>query len=307
MLNTELLDEFILFISSERGLANNTIEAYRLDINQFFEFLTINKINFDQITEQKLKLFISSIYKKNISIATTNRKIACLRSFFKFLYNNSFIKTNPCEELALIKKESNLPVFLTKNEIEILLNEAAKSNTIKGIRIYTILELLYSTGMRISECLSLLHDDVLTSADELVINGKGNKQRSVFITQSAQKALSKYLVIRGQFVARLSRQFINNNKYLFCSDGELGYFSRQNFFIALKKLGHICKIDEAKLSPHKIRHSFATHIYQGGANLRVLQEVLGHSDISTTQIYTHTNVAGLKQAVKAFHPLANGK
>ena len=300
----EMLEEFLLFISSERGMAKNTILAYKSDLLQFFEFAKLNKLTITCLTEQKITLYISAIYKKKLSIATTNRKLACLKSFFKFLYANGFTASNPCDNLELIKKQRSLPVFLSKEEILLITNQASNDNTPKGIRVYAVLELLYSTGMRISECLSLCMDDIILDAKEIIINGKGEKQRSVFVTEPARLAINKYLSVRANFTSLLSAKNVKNNKYLFCAEGSLGYYSRQNFFIALKKLAYKCKISEDKLSPHKIRHSFATHIYQGGANLRVLQQMLGHSDISTTQIYTHTDAMGLKTAVKAFHPLA---
>jgi integrase/recombinase XerD len=300
----EMLEEFLLFISSERGMAKNTIAAYKGDLLQFFEFLATQKLTLSQVSEQKITLYISSIYKKKLSIATTNRKLACLKSFFKFLYANGFIASNSCANLELIKKQRSLPVFLSKEEILLITLQASKDNTPKGVRVYAILEILYSTGMRISECLSICMDEIVLDTNELVINGKGGKQRSVFLNDSAKLAINKYLSVRANFTSLLSAKNIKNNKYLFCAEGSLGYYSRQNFFIALKKLAHKCKINQQKLSPHKIRHSFATHIYQGGANLRVLQQMLGHSDISTTQIYTHTDVMGLKTAVKSFHPLA---
>jgi len=278
-----------------KNLSQNTIKSYGYDLEDFCKFCTQQGINYQQITEADFESYTSFLYKNSISARSTNRKFSAIRGFFEFLNKGETAKL-----IAGLKTSRKLPVYLTTEEILLLLDKASENHEATGIRTFAVLSLLYYGGVRITECLAIKMQDI--QSDEITITGKGGKTRAAFLTEQSARALSKYLLVRPHF---LKQTKLNDSPFLFCSKGVKGYYTRENFFVALKKLAHLCEIDERKISPHKIRHSFATHIYNKTGDIRLLQEALGHSDISTTQIYTHVEKTRLTNTINNFHPLAN--
>ena len=316
----EILNNFLLLLESENGFSKNTIISYQSDLQQLQKFLSEKKINFEQIEEQNLIDFLAFLDKNNISTSTICRKIATFRNFFKFLEIEKIIQQNPAKNLIIPKKNQKIPKFLSEKEILTLLNFAHNDNSEFGIRIACILEILYAAGLRVSELVSLPinvigkinQNNKITLKNHLIIKGKGNKERIVPLSSKSMEILAKYLNLRDKMGS-------SHSKYLFpgiirASKKEKiimrdtlaldSHITMQRFHQMLKELAQKTNIDPDRVSPHIIRHSFATHLLNNGVDLVILQELLGHSDISTTQIYTHIIESKLQKLIKK-HPLNN--
>ncbi len=316
----EILNNFLLLLESENGFSKNTIISYQSDLRQLQKFLSEKKINFEQIEEQNLIDFLAFLDKNNISTSTICRKIATFRNFFKFLEIEKIIQQNPAKNLIIPKKNQKIPKFLSEKEILTLLNFAHNDNSEFGIRIACMLEILYAAGLRVSELVSLPinvigkinQNNKITLKNHLIIKGKGNKERIVPLSSKSLEILAKYLNLRDKMGS-------SHSKYLFpgiirASKKEKiimrdtlaldSHITRQRFHQMLKELAQKTNIDPDRVSPHIIRHSFATHLLNNGVDLVILQELLGHSDISTTQIYTHIIESKLQKLIKK-HPLNN--
>ena len=316
----EILNNFLLLLESENGFSKNTIISYQSDLQQLQKFLSEKKINFEQIEEQNLIDFLAFLDKNNISTSTICRKIATFRNFFKFLEIEKIIQQNPAKNLIIPKKNQKIPKFLSEKEILTLLNFAHNDNSEFGIRIACMLEILYAAGLRVSELVSLPinvigkinQNNKITLKNHLIIKGKGSKERIVPLSSKSLEILAKYLNLRDKMGS-------SHSKYLFpgiirASKKEKiimrdtlaldSHITRQRFHQMLKELAKKTNIDPDRVSPHIIRHSFATHLLNNGVDLVILQELLGHSDISTTQIYTHIIESKLQKLIKK-HPLNN--
>jgi len=300
-----LLEQFLERIIVENGSSSNTVAAYKHDIEGFLRFLFDSK-QADPLTASldTMRSYVTCLVEKNfLQSKTVARKVSALRQFFLFLHEENFIKENPAVNLESPKLTKTIPTVFGESEIIQLLTECYKDSSPKGLRNVAMLELLYATGMRVSELISLkLFQVKLNSTDILpyiIIKGKGNKERVVALNQKAIEAIKKYLVWIGKFAK------CKTNPWLFpTKQSSAGHMTRQYFGKLLKKLASQAGLNFQKISPHKIRHSFATHLLNHGANLRVIQELLGHKDIGTTQIYTHVANEKLKKTVEKFHPLS---
>jgi integrase/recombinase XerD len=298
-----LVEQFIEMMVAERGAAANTADAYRRDLFDFIGFL--KGATLITAMREPIEKFLASLAKEGKSPQTMARKLSALRQLFQFLYNEGERKDNPTATLQTPKLGKRLPKTLTVEDIALLLKTAADDDSPKGIRLQAMLELMYGAGLRVSELvtlkLSALQVKLGTKqvdVEFLLIRGKGNKERLIPVNARARLALSKYLEIREQFAPD------KNSPWLFPYARAKGYLTRQQFGVMLKELAVKTTIDPAKLSPHCLRHSFASHLLEGGADLRVIQELLGHSDIATTQVYTHVAGARLKKLVQEKHPLS---
>ncbi|MFW0777997.1 MAG: site-specific tyrosine recombinase XerD [Rickettsiales bacterium] len=302
-------DQFLEMMAAERGAARNTLDAYRRDINEFMGYAARKKTNLSSIARSDIEKFLSSLKNSGLSAQTVARKLSAIRQLFAFLYTENLRKDNPAATLETPKLAKRLPKTLNADDIIALITAAREDESPKGLRMTAMLELMYGAGMRVSELVSLklsalqMKEDVLRVETEfLLITGKGNKERLVPIGEQARTALSRYLEVRKVFVPQTKSKIAN--PWLFPYHRADGYITRQQFGVMLKELAVKAGIDSAKISPHTLRHSFASHLLEGGADLRVIQELLGHSDISTTQVYTHVAGARLKKLVKEKHPLA---
>ena len=316
----EILNNFLLLLESENGFSKNTIISYQSDLQQLQKFLSEKKINFEQIEEQNLIDFLAFLDKNNISTSTICRKIATFRNFFKFLEIEKIIQQNPAKNLIIPKKNQKIPKFLSEKEILTLLNFAHNDNSEFGIRIACMLEILYAACLLVSELVSLPinvigkinQNNKITLKNHLIIKGKGNKERIVPLSSKSLEILAKYFNLRDKMGS-------SHSKYLFpgiirASKKEKiimrdtlaldSHITRQRFHQMLKELAQKTNIDPDRVSPHIISHSFATHLLNNGVDLVILQELLGHSDISTTQIYTHIIESKLQKLIKK-HPLNN--
>ena len=278
------IEIFLEALSAERGRSIKTLSGYESDLRLANDAIAGGLIGADANAIQK---YLASLPDKPSSIA---RKASALRGFYKFLMMEKIISHNPTANLELPKRTRTLPKFLSIDEIELLISSAGDIKN--SIRLRAMIELLYASGLRVSELCELPMTGVL--GDKLLIHGKGAKERLVPMHDAAIHALNKWLDARGD----------NESKYVFPSNGQTGHITRDGFFKILKKCAILAGIDPNRVSPHVLRHSFASHLLAGGANLRAIQTMLGHEDISTTQIYTHVMPHELMDTVEAHHPLA---
>ena len=304
---TEFIDKILRIIILEKGLSQNTVFAYKKDINIVFNWFKKNKINFLNASEFNIIEFFSFLQSKNYKANSLSRKLSSLKQFYEMLKEEKYINYNPFNNLESFKKVKNLPKSLSEEDLILLLSKAQDNYKIiednnitekmKKIRIYTILEILYSTGMRISELITLPLSDFIKINDLLQIKGKGGVYRYVAFNKEAKNAIKVWLAFRS------SMEIFINNKFMFPSNDGSGHISRQYINKNLSELSKSLNINGMEVSPHKIRHSFATHLINRGADLRSLQKLLGHADISTTEIYTKVQSKRLAGLVNDVHPL----
>ena len=286
-------------ISAEKNASVNTIKAYKRDINFFLNFIKEKKLSLNQIDDNSLKNFLILERENGMSENTILRKLSSLKQFFKFLYDEKVIKSNPTFKIKKIRKTKQLPKLLTIFEIEKLISSAKKYSKNEHEKKFNIaiIETLYSTGLRVSELVSLLLSDVIGNPEMILVKGKGSSERLVPISENAK------ISIKNWIIERKKRKKHEKSKFLFPSNSKKGHINREKIFLILKKLAYLSNINPKKVSPHTLRHSFATHMLSNGADLRVIQTLLGHSDISTTEIYTHVMDEQLKKLVFNNHPL----
>ncbi|MBI1884194.1 MAG: site-specific tyrosine recombinase XerD [Chlamydiae bacterium] len=292
---TSLLEHFIQYLAIEKGLSQNTQISYKLDLEQFFLFLEKEKVTTaHQITAQHLTDFLYFKKAQGVSASSLARKTATLRTFFKFLLKDEYLSQNPAEILSSPKTWHLLPEVLNVEEVKKLL-KVPDSSTPLGLRDKAILEFMYASGTRVSEAAHLKLLDLNLQMGYVRLFGKGNKERIVPLGAPSLRAIQKYMskarpMILGEKVS----------EYLFVgSQGR--HLTRQTLWGRIKKCARLCGIRK-EITPHTLRHSFATHLLEGGADLRAVQEMLGHCDISTTQIYTMVDRSRVKSVHQKFHP-----
>ncbi len=286
---------FLLYIKNEKKFSKHTVRAYEYDLNEFKIFL--NKyskgIKIENIEASSLQFFIQSLSKIGLEGKTIQRKVSTIKSFFKYLTETQIIDYNIADLIHIPKASKRLPYLLSKNEI-VKLMKLPDLSCYKGIRDKSILEILYSTGLRISELKSIKLKDIDLNKKVIKVLGKGNKERYVILGQESLNSLADYLKIRGD---------INNNYFLYPN-----IYKKNNLYISEKTLFNIVKkylkmiSNNEKLSPHSLRHSFATHLLENGADLLAVKDMLGHEDLSSTQIYTHVNIKKIKEVYRKAHP-----
>ncbi|MEO0129518.1 MAG: site-specific tyrosine recombinase XerD [candidate division WOR-3 bacterium] len=287
------LNDFENFLISQ-GSELNTIQSYLRDIKQLGLFLKTQNKDLISAGTPDLRNFIHSLFDMGLSPVSINRKISAMRSYYAFLYSNNCIDKNPAEDLEVLKVGRKLPQTLSIEEVNAII-ESAEEKTPAGLRDRVCLELLYGSGLRISELLNLKISDIMTKEELLSIIGKGNKQRFVPFGKKALRAIREYLQ-QGRPALMKKKK----SPYLILN-ARGNKLSRMGFLKILRK--YLIKSGiRKKVTPHTFRHSFATHLLQAGADLRAVQELLGHSDISTTQIYTHIDREYLKQVHREHHP-----
>ena len=291
-----LLKEFLTVLKLELNLSENTINSYQTDINKLFTFCgTCNISDLDDISYELMSNYFLEQQKTGLSTATTARYISSFKSFFNYLHQNKYIHVNPTEKLSSSRRYRKLPIVLTVSEIDRILKIPDTSNPL-GLRDRTILEVMYSSGLRVSELIGMKISDLFLNDEVIRVTGKGSKQRIVPIGSSAIKWLNEYLLYSRTI---LENKLKSKNIVFLNSRGVK--LSRMGIW----KMVDFCTKEadiKKEVHPHTFRHSFATHLVEGGADLRAVQEMLGHADISTTQIYTHIDRDYIKQVHKDFHP-----
>lgn len=291
----ELVDEFLNYLSVERGLADNTIYAYRRDLNKYVDYL--KRVRIDSIkntTRNQISSFLSAQKDKKLSANSISRNLIAIKVFYQYLLRERYIKGDPASILESPKLWKRLPEVLDVKEMERLLDRIDTSSR-QGIRNRAILELMYATGMRVSEVVGLNLNDLNLDVGFVKCRGKGGKERIVPLGRESSKWINKYL----KSVRPKLSKFDSEHSLFLSRHGKS--ISRQTLWKIIVKSALRAKIKK-DISPHTIRHSFATHLLQGGADLRVVQELLGHADISTTQTYTHIDKTRLKSIHHKYHP-----
>jgi integrase/recombinase XerD len=290
-----LLDQFLHYILVEKGLSKNTIDAYSHGLNRFLDYLRRKGIQeMAEVGKLDIRAFLLALKRQGLSTKSAVRNLSAIRSFFRFLIQEGVLDANPIEELESPKIERKLPEILTLKEVEQLL-EQPNAQTPIGIRDRTMLEVLYATGMRVSELTKLPLQQVNLEGGYVLVFGKGSKERIIPLGSEAMKWIALYLKSARERLAKGKE-----SPSLFINRSGRG-MSRQQFWKNIKTYGRRAGIRK-RITPHLLRHSFASHLLEGGADLRSVQIMLGHADISTTQIYTHVTGERLKKIHQRYHP-----
>jgi integrase/recombinase XerD len=288
-----LADQFTNHLRVERGLADNTIDAYSRDLTRFLQFLEKTKLSPFNVAQENILEYMATL-KANLSVSSAARNLSALKMFFRFLVSDGKIKGNPARRLGVPKLPQRLPEVLTVHEVEKLLSQPDAS-THQGQRDKTMLELLYATGLRVSELVGLRVSNINLEAGYVRTLGKGSKERMIPMGEKALESLRLYLTD-----GRIGLLKKRSSPYLFINSRGKP-LTRQGFWKIIKRYRTMAGIKK-DITPHSLRHSFATHLLEGGADLRSVQIMLGHADISTTQVYTHITRDRLKQIHEKYHP-----
>ena len=292
------LDQFIAYLKFERNLSENSIDAYKTDLTRYISFLSGRKIVIpEDIKENDISRLVQSLSHLGLAPASVSRNLSSIKTFHKFLVGENILNTDPTENIKGPKLTRHLPSVLGYEEIQSIITQINIKNTL-GLRDRAMIELLYASGLRISELLNLPLREIYFNEGIIRVFGKGSKERLVPTSEVALKWISKYLDTSRPYLDRFKR----SDGITFLSIRGTA-MSRMGFWKILKGLVNAAGIRK-KITPHTFRHSFATHLLEGGADLRAVQEMLGHADISTTQIYTHLDRTFLKQVYDEFHPRA---
>ena len=302
MSGAHLVSAFLEMMSAERGAAANTIEAYRRDLADYTAFVTAEKQTLLTCPRDTVTAWLDDLKEQGLSASSSARRLSAIRQFHKFLCADGIRSDDPTRIVASPRSRRALPKILSVAEVDRLLALAEEQanaparpqKQLSAQRLYVLLEMLYATGLRVSELVSLRRAAVMRDAAFLTVKGKGGKERIVPMNDRARDAV------------RLWIKTLPPGPFLFPAKGEEGYLSRQVFARDLKTLAGDAGISASRVAPHVLRHAFASHLLAGGADLRVVQMLLGHADISTTQIYTHVLDEKLRNLVESHHPLANG-
>jgi integrase/recombinase XerD len=299
-------------MSAERGASDNTLAAYRRDLVDFAGALARMGSEVRSVSAAEAKRYIASL--SSLARSTQARRLSTLRQFFSFLYSEGLRRDDPTSTIESPRPGRALPKVLSRKDIETLIAAArvdtragkgkgGRERSAEAVRLVCILELFYASGLRVSELAGLPLFAAKNREGFLLVRGKGQKERLAPLNAAARAAIGDYLKMRDDFLPRGD----NDSKYLFPSRGSEGHLTRRRLHQMLKELALRANIDPDKLSPHVLRHAFATHLVEGGADLRSVQTMLGHADIATTQIYTHVASERLREVVHAAHPLARPK
>ena len=293
MQQRDLIREYLTYCRVEKGLAGNSIENYATDLARLSRWAEKNQSELLNLTRQDLREWLIDLGAEKLSENSRRRLISAVRGFYKFLMFEGHVTKNPAEDLVAPQKGVYLPRFLNQAEIETLL-AAPDTSTEAGLRIRAILELMYASGLRVSEVVNLKINDVDIDSGIVTTTGKGSKTRRVPVGSSAVEWIKSYLAVRRKIEnIAIDKMFVNSNG---------APITRQSLYVSITDCADKCGL--SGVSPHTLRHSFATHLVQNNADIRSVQQMLGHADISTTQIYTHITSTQLKKNYDRFHPRA---
>jgi integrase/recombinase XerD len=304
-----LVELFLDMLAAERGAGANTLAAYRNDLADLTAHLRNAGRTIAEADTDDLRGFLTSLAERGFKASSLARRLSAVRQLYRFLYAEGKRSDDPAAVLEGPKRGRTLPKVLSIAEVDRLLAQARKdmedaeqppAARLRAARLLCLLEVVYATGLRVSELVALPASAARRDQRMLVVRGKGGKERLVPLNQAAKRAMAEYLKLRAE------ADHEAQTKWLFPSFGEQGHLTRQHFARELKALGSACGIAPERLSPHVLRHAFASHLLHNGADLRVVQTLLGHADISTTQIYTHVLEERLKALVRDLHPLTDG-
>ena len=304
----QLIETFVEMMSVERGVAANTLSAYQRDLDDYLANLERRGRKLRDVSSEDIRHYLRGLDECGLARSTAARRLSAVRQFHRFLYAEGIAERNPAIVIDGPKPQRPLPKVLSTQEVDRLIEAArdaaqrtrGKAQT-RAARLYCLVELLYATGMRVSELVGLTMRAVGGDEHFLTVRGKGGRERLVPLSPAAREAIAAYMAVRD---ADEPAQAATETTWLFPSRGKQGHLTRQHFALELKALAADVGLDTRQVSPHVLRHAFASHLLAGGADLRAVQQMLGHADISTTQIYTHVLAERLKQIVEKHHPLA---
>ncbi|MES2029586.1 MAG: site-specific tyrosine recombinase XerD [Pseudomonadota bacterium] len=310
--DAKLSNLFLDMLAAEQGAGVNTLDAYRRDLEDFSEFAAGAKSSFAGADTQLLRDYLEDLDERGFKSTTVARRLSAIRHLFRFLLSEKIRTDDPAAILSGPKRGRSLPKVLSIADVDRMLVqarsqaqniEASAQQRLRDARLYCLLEVLYATGLRVSELVSLPLTAARRDARMIVVRGKGNKERLVPLNETAKQAMAEYLAAMAELQKTQPKKGAAS-KWLFPSFGESGHLTRQHFARDLKELAAVSGIAPRLVSPHVLRHAFASHLLHNGADLRIVQTLLGHTDISTTQIYTHVVEERLKSLVRDLHPLA---
>ena len=299
---------FLEALSAERGAARNTLAAYERDLRAFSEWLAEDGRGLLDADREMIEAWLEALDAEGLSPATRARRLSSLRQFYRFAFTEGWSTDDPGVGIAGPRRARVLPKTLTIKDVDRLLEAAAENvgSDPRAARLFCIVELLYATGLRVSELVSLPRAAMRGDPRMILITGKGGRERMVPLSAAAREAVTEWCLHRDTAERELVEKGGRASPYLFPSHGRSGHLTRVAVWQALKALAARAGVDPASLSPHRLRHAFATHLLANGADLRSIQALLGHADISTTEIYTHVLDERLRALVLEKHPLANG-
>ena len=307
------VDAFLDMLTTERGAAMNTRQAYWRDLADVSLYLRenrktdVNKASTDDLQDYMKNLsektHIKGKHEGKIAVRTLARRLSALRQFYRFMISEEMREDDPTSTIDSPKQGRTLPKTLSENEVTALITTAGQPGTAESVRLVCLLEMIYATGLRVSELVGLPMSAIGEESQFLMVAGKAGRERMVPLSDPAQEAMSNYMNVRKKFIG--SDDNGNQAQWLFPSrTSDSGHLTRQRFAQLLKDLAREADVEESRVSPHILRHAFATHLLSNGADLRSVQKMLGHADIATTQVYTHIVGEGLEKTVKEKHPLS---
>ncbi len=310
--DAKLISLFLDMLAAEQGAGGNTLDAYRRDLTDLSDYLTPHGETFAGVGTDGLRGYLADLDTRGFKSSSVARRLSAIRHLFRFLLNERVRGDNPAAILSGPKRGRGLPKVLSIADVDRMLTRAKELTLVtpatglkqlRAMRLYCLLEVLYATGLRVSELVALPRSAARNDARMIVVRGKGNKERLVPLNDASRRAMSDYLAaMEGQKSEKAKGAAAS--KWLFPSFGESGHLTRQHFARDLKELAAAAGLSPRLVSPHVLRHAFASHLLHNGADLRIVQTLLGHTDISTTQIYTHVVEERLKSLVRDLHPLA---
>lgn len=300
-----LIERFLEMMAAERGASANTLAAYRRDLEAYAEEAASRGVEIKAAGPDDIREHLASLEAMGMARSSAARKLSAIRQFHRFLHGDALSGDNPATAIDSPRAARPLPKMISQADVDRLL-QAARARTqsasggalLKAWRLLCLIELLYATGLRVSELVGLSVQAATAEQEFILVKGKGGRERLVPVSDAARAALTDYLGLRKKAGGD------GGSKWLFASFGAAGHLTRQHFALELKALAREAGLKAEKVSPHVLRHGFASHLLEGGADLRAVQQMLGHADISTTQIYTHVQAERLKQVVETHHPLA---
>jgi integrase/recombinase XerD len=310
--DAKLINLFLDMLAAEQGAGPNTLDAYRRDLADFSEFLARNDFGFAGAQTQSLRNYLADLDTRGFKSSSVARRLSAMRHLFRFLLNERIRSDDPAAILSGPKRGRGLPKVLSIADVDRMLtrakeltqaSEASASQRLRAMRLYCLLEVLYATGLRVSELVALPRSAARNDSRMIVVRGKGDKERLVPLNDASRQAMADYLAAT-QALETDRKKKASGSKWLFPSFGESGHLTRQHFARDLKELAAASGLAPRLVSPHVLRHAFASHLLHNGADLRIVQTLLGHTDIATTQIYTHVVEERLKSLVRDLHPLA---
>lgn len=306
------VEAFLDMLTAERGAAMNTRQAYWRDLADVSLYLRGERdTDLDKCSPEDLKAYIEHLThkihtkgenKSQIAVRTVARRLSAMRQFYRYLVSENIRKDDPTTTIDSPKQGRTLPKTLSEAEVAQLIKTAGEGGGADSIRLVCLLEMLYATGLRVSELVGLPLAAIGEGTEFMMVEGKGGRERMIPISEPAQKAIQNYLAVRPQFIGT-ENQALQEKAFFPSKTSESGHLTRQRFAQLLKDLARDAKVEEGRVSPHILRHAFATHLLSRGADLRSVQKMLGHADIATTQIYTHIMEAGLKDTMEEKHPM----